>query len=381
MVSKKLAVGGQSSNLEQRLAELQAEIEGKAPPAVVAAKGFVPRTEETEREKEEARSAWDRAQLLQVGEDDAQVKIYNDLARGPNNGGERPTRFGLGFGDGGPRAAHTGPVKVVGTMRFVASASASAATPDAPPAGGAAAAAPSGAQPAPEWTGPHATPEGNQYWYNVATKQSQWTPPDAAPPAAPAAPAPAAQPEWTGPHATPDGQHRYWYNTRTRQSEWVQPAGCAPPAAPAAPAPARKPGCTLLLGGIPPDLQDADVRELFGTYGAVTELVLDRGSYSAGAGPKRGHVCYDGAVGAAAAAKALHGKQMRQYALSVTHAEAAAAAPAPTPAAAAGCYYPPQACAPPAGAMRGPPAYYGGYQQPQYYPAQGAAPGHRYQPY
>lgn len=410
MVSKKLLVGGQSSSLEQRLAELQAEIDGAgAPqpaPAVVASRGFVPRTEETEKDKEEAR-AWDRSALLQVKEDDEQVKIYNDLARGPNNGGDRPTRFGLGFGDNGA-APPTGPVKTVGTMRFVSSASA------AEPTG----AAPSGAaQPASEWTGPHTTPEGNRYWYNTKTKQSQWTDPNVAtqPAAVPAAPAAPAEPEWTGPHTTPDGLHKYWYNTRTKQSEWVQPQAAAQlqpvaaqqpyaptaahaqhyaaygaaalPQAPAmpggaaaaAPPQARKAGCTLLLSGIPPDLQDADVRELFGTYGAVTELVLDRGSYSAGAGPKSGYITFDGAIGAATAAKALDGKTMRQHTLRVKHAEAgdgAAGGPAPGPPLSGTCHpapgYTPYGNAQPGGPVR-----------QQYYP--GAIPGggaaHRYQPY
>jgi hypothetical protein len=375
MVSKKLVVDGRSEGLEGKLAALQAELAAakETPPtktpAVVASRGFVARSEQTDREKEEARE-WDRSALLKVADDDQQVKIYNDLARGPNNGGERPTRFGLGFGtaDGASADAPSGPVKTIGTMRFVSSASV----------------APSPAESAPvaeivetEWTGPHTTPEGNKYWYNSKTGKSEWTPPPgcaaaaeaAAPP--PALPDSAADAAVTGPHTTSEG-HQYWYNTRTGVSEWIQPSQppqlqphyalpAQPPhpqyAQPCAqthyaqqpqyppyyaqqqqqqqsvlpPTPAAKPGCTLSVSGIPPDFQDADVRELFGAHGAIIFLQLDRGSYSVGTGPKQGVVVFDGSVGAASAVKHLDGKTMRQHTLQVRIVGAADARPAAPP--------------------------------------------------
>jgi hypothetical protein len=425
MVSKKLMLGGgESKCLEEKLAQLQAEINGTnstpvPKPAVVAARGFVPRTDDTEREKEEARN-WDRSSLLHVKEDDQQVKIYNDLARGPNNGGERPGRFGLGFGTSSATtdAAPVGPTKTVGTMRFVSSSTANAvaaassqpssADATAPPLTSAQAAAAES-----EWTGPHKTPEGHVYWYNTRTAKSEWTPPPgaaagaagngssqahacSAQPLALASAAPGAQSEWTGPHTAESG-HQYWYNTRTANSEWIvpqqqsqlpqpppQPQCYAPPAhlaqypahpympqpaaalpnAPAAPA-VYKPGCTLAIAGIPPDFMNADVRELFGTHGAITHLQLDRDSYSAGSGPKRGLITFDGSVGASSALKHLHGKQMRQHTLQVSLYEPSAVPVAPAP------------------------PYQGAYPAPGYQPAHapgairpgGASTGARYHPY
>ena len=56
-----------------------------APPAatVISSSGFVPRSEETEKAKEEQRS-WDRAALLKVDDEDAQVKIYNAYSQNAN---------------------------------------------------------------------------------------------------------------------------------------------------------------------------------------------------------------------------------------------------------------------------------------------------------
>ena len=57
-----------------------------APPAgmTVASRGFVPRTDATDREKAEAKSNYDASLVLKVTEDDPQVRIYNDYARGAN---------------------------------------------------------------------------------------------------------------------------------------------------------------------------------------------------------------------------------------------------------------------------------------------------------
>lgn len=320
-VRKQLVVGGsESQSLQERLEALEREKNAPTSSAQTISKGFVPRTEETDREKEKARTSWDRSMLLKVDDNDMQVKIYNDLARGPNNNQDRPTKFGLGFGSDGPGAS-TAPVTAVGTMRFVASASNASETAAA--AGGQASAP--GASPD-GWTGPHLSPDGHQYWHNPGLGVSSWEPPGAQkakePSAAPAAAATAAtgqQGDWTGPHLAPSG-HSYWYNTRTGLSEWATTGGEWTAAAAVVPlsAPSHaKPGCTVSVAGIPPDFQDADVRDLFGTYGSVLSLQLDRGSFSAGTEPKRGLLTFEGSVGAQAAAKALHGKKMRQHTLSV----------------------------------------------------------------
>ena len=142
MVSRKAGPNSQndkvSSQVQQFLEEqekAQRQQQQQQQQQTVASSGFVARSDETERAKEEARS-WDRSQLLRVGDDDAQLKIFDEYSRGANTNAEgMNTRRGLGMGSDEPAA----PVGKKKTMCFVSEGGA--------PSGTAASAAPLSAQP------------------------------------------------------------------------------------------------------------------------------------------------------------------------------------------------------------------------------------------
>ncbi|OAQ72147.1 formin binding protein (FNB3) [Pochonia chlamydosporia 170] len=64
----------------------------------------------------------------------------------------------------------------------------------------------------------HHTPDGRAYYYNSATKVTQWTKPDDL--MTPAERALSSQP-WK--EYTAEGGRKYWYNTETKQSSWEMP--------------------------------------------------------------------------------------------------------------------------------------------------------------
>lgn len=64
----------------------------------------------------------------------------------------------------------------------------------------------------------HRTPDGRNYYYNPATKVTQWTKPEEM--MSPAERALANQP-WK--EYTAEGGRKYWYNTETKQSSWEMP--------------------------------------------------------------------------------------------------------------------------------------------------------------
>ncbi|KAK5990429.1 Pre-mRNA-processing protein prp40 [Cladobotryum mycophilum] len=72
-------------------------------------------------------------------------------------------------------------------------------------------------QPAQAWQ-EHQTPDGRSYYYNAATKVTQWTKPEDM--MSPAERALASQP-WK--EYTAEGGRKYWYNTETKQSSWEMP--------------------------------------------------------------------------------------------------------------------------------------------------------------
>ncbi|KJZ80590.1 hypothetical protein HIM_00440 [Hirsutella minnesotensis 3608] len=76
---------------------------------------------------------------------------------------------------------------------------------------------PHGGPPASAWQ-EHHTPDGRAYYYNAATKVTQWTKPEDM--MSPAERALANQP-WK--EYTAEGGRKYWYNTETKQSSWEMP--------------------------------------------------------------------------------------------------------------------------------------------------------------
>ncbi|ODA82976.1 hypothetical protein RJ55_01485 [Drechmeria coniospora] len=74
-----------------------------------------------------------------------------------------------------------------------------------------------GAPPASPWQ-EHHTPDGRAYFYNSATKVTQWTKPEEM--MTPTERALADQP-WK--EYTAEGGKKYWYNTETKQSSWEMP--------------------------------------------------------------------------------------------------------------------------------------------------------------
>ncbi|KAI6785573.1 Pre-mRNA-processing protein prp40 [Emericellopsis cladophorae] len=64
----------------------------------------------------------------------------------------------------------------------------------------------------------HRTPDGRAYYYNTATKATQWTKPEEM--MSPAERALANQP-WK--EYTAEGGRKYWYNTETKESSWDMP--------------------------------------------------------------------------------------------------------------------------------------------------------------
>ena len=137
-VGKKVVEGGERVSsqvlafLEQQ--QQQHEQQQQPPPSRAAAaisSGFVPRTEETDRQKEAAKT-WDASQVLKVDDADAQVQIFNAYSRGANTNLETGASSKRGLGLGAEDAPGARPAKRF--MSFVAAegqAPAAAAQPAA----------------------------------------------------------------------------------------------------------------------------------------------------------------------------------------------------------------------------------------------------------
>ncbi|CCE33378.1 related to U1 snRNP protein [Claviceps purpurea 20.1] len=74
-----------------------------------------------------------------------------------------------------------------------------------------------GVPPASAWQ-EHHTPDGRAYYYNSATKVTQWTKPEDLMSAAERALSNQPWKEYTA-----EGGRKYWYNTETKQSSWEMP--------------------------------------------------------------------------------------------------------------------------------------------------------------
>ena len=311
--------------------------------AVVSSSAFVPRTEATEKAKADQRS-WDRAELLKVDDEDAQVKIYNAYSQNANTNAEGVScRRGLGASEGGGGGG--GSVAGRKMMSFVSAGGEHAATPAATGSTAAATAPHSAAAAAPQpYHHPAAAPQpyqhpvaqpglpagwtmgidpasGHPYYANPATGVTQWHPPPPDPPPPPAAPAP-LPPGWVA-ATDPASGHVYYSNVSTGQTQWTVPL--TPPtfapmpaySAAAASVAATPSGPGVRVRGLPASMSDADVREIFASCGRITAVVLDRSAYSSGSTPKGATVHFDASASAELAAKNMNGVKMRAATLSV----------------------------------------------------------------
>ena len=281
--SRKAAPGSQGNKVSAQVQEFLEEQERKAagagaavpppPAATVAASGFVPRSQETEREKEEQRT-FDRSALLRVDDKDAQVQIYNQYARGANTTSEGVnTKRGLGADSGsggGPRKKAMCFVSAGGAPATTAASAAACpgtAAASASAAGAAAAGAPAAGWSLPAgWTVGTDPASGWPYYVNLATGATQWEPPASAPPPLP--------PGWQA-VTDPSTGHVYYYNASTGASSWTPPQAAAPSVAPA---PAPPSDAAVRVTGLPAAMSEAEVRELFGTCGRIVRVTLDRGA-------------------------------------------------------------------------------------------------------
>mmetsp|Transcript_66567 Transcript_66567/g.198896 ORF Transcript_66567/g.198896 Transcript_66567/m.198896 type:complete len:103 (+) Transcript_66567:3-311(+) len=82
---------------------------------------------------------------------------------------------------------------------------------------------------------------------------------------------------------------------------------------------------SVQVSGIPPDLDDHALKELFGSCGTVVSCQMDRGNYSAGSRPKSAVVRFDTPATAELAVKQINGTRMRSNQLTVTKLAATAA--------------------------------------------------------
>jgi len=360
MVGKKQATGGQ----------------GEKQSAVVQqfASGFVARTADSDAQKAEQR-AWDRSQLLGVKDDDTQVNIYNAYAHNANTDSEgKNTRRGLGAGGGGGACGGRGrtmsfvsaggaPASTAASgMSFVSAGGAPASTPAstgystpgfvaAGGGGSGAFAGPSGV-PAPNllpagWVVQHDPSSGYPYYVNMSTGVTQWEWPAAAPPmpAAPAAPVPPATPSlppgWVS-AVDPASGRAYYYNAASGVTQWEPPAAAAAatlapplpvPAPPlpsvssaAAPAPAaaddrwrsgQGADSSVRVGGVPPDMSDLDLRELFAPCGTIVKFEVSGSVYSSSSTPRTASIRFDTPASAENAVKQMDGAKLRSHTLKV----------------------------------------------------------------
>ncbi|KAL1503955.1 hypothetical protein AB1Y20_010373 [Prymnesium parvum] len=334
------------------------------------ASGFVAASRETEEQKEAARAARAKVSLLAVDDDDAQVQIYNAYSRNSNTSAEGgSSRKGLGCGAEGGGASGAS-WRARAPMTFVAAGGAPAATPAA---GAAAIYAPRPAAPAlppaaapslsdtpppasaststatptstatatataatpsfsaalpPGWVVLFDAASGWPYYSHAPSGRVQWeAPPPAAYQPPPHPPTPAAHPAlpegWQA-ALDPSSGYTYYCNASLGLTQW-QPPALAPPASAPPPraagsaqwASASTAEASVQVHGIPPDLDDVALRELFGSCGQVVSVQLDRGNYSAGSHPKSAVVRFDVPASADLAVKQVHGTRMRSHQLTV----------------------------------------------------------------
>jgi hypothetical protein len=326
MVSRKSGAGSQgdkqSAIVQQFLEETGGSSSTSSAPSmgqaasahVVSSAGFVPRTRETEAEKQKARD-WDRSALLQVKDDDAQVKIYHAYAANANTNLESgvSTKRGLGMGDA------SGGVASVGRGRMVAFVSAGSAPVSAPVSAPAPAPAPvlapahnlasasSSHLPTASWSLPTGwsmgrdPATGTPYFANPATGATQWHPP----------PGSAQLPAGWETATDPSSGRTYYCNATTGQTQWTPPVPAGAPSftlataqASGAAALVEPPGHSVRVRGVPASMAEADVKELFASCGCILRVVMDRSAYSAVVHPKTAHVYFDAPASADAAVKA-----------------------------------------------------------------------------
>ena len=353
MVARKASVYGQGEKVSSVVQQF--------------ASGFVASTPQTDAEKAAARE-WDRSAVLAVKDDDAQVQIYNAYSKNSNTSAEGgSTKKGLGCGSEGGGGSTMGGFRRGMGMSFVSAGGAPAATPAATgmafvAAGGAPAATPAASvarsvasipqpttTPTPQlpvgWVVATDPASGWPYYTHTPSGTTQWEPPPAPPPA-PTLPA-----GWSA-VLDPSSGRTYYANPSTGATQWEPPADAPPPLPPPPPPPPPEPSAPLpspvfapavaavgsgavgadasawrsgagteasvRVSGIPPDLADMDLKELFGSCGAVVSVRMDRGAYSAGSQPKSAVVRFDTPASAELAVKQMNGTRMRSNKLSVT---------------------------------------------------------------
>ncbi len=339
-------------------AHLRTSVPPSLRPALQFARGFVPSSAATEAEKE-AQRTWDRSSLMAVKDDDAQVGIYNAYAHNSNTDGEgKSTRRGLGAGSE-PSSARRGmgmsfvsaggaPAQTAaagGMAGFVAAGgtpycSAGAATTPQPPR--AAATLPPG------WVSALDPCSGTPYYSNLQTGASQWAPPSApaalvpTPPAAPALP-----PGWQE-GRDPASGHMYYYNAASGVTQWERPSPAVPAPPPAAPEPPPPlpPGdgpplpagdgpppppaepndkwragqgadASVRVGGVPSDMGDLDLRDLFSRCGTILSVQLTGSAYSSSTQPRQATIRFDTPASAETAVRQMDGTKLRSNTLKV----------------------------------------------------------------
>jgi len=312
----------------------------------------------TESEKQ-AQRTWDRSSLLQVDDNDTQVGIFNAYAQKANTDGEgKSTKRGLGAASA-PASGRRGGMG----MMFVsaggkpAETAASGGMPSFVGAGGGASYASAGASYAaagagslpPGWVAQLDPCSGAPYYTNLQTGAAQWAPPLAvaaiAPPpplfATPTPPvAPPLPPGWVA-AADPTSGHTYYCNAARNLTQWERPVpappepppplppgqgpplppGDPPPPPPAEPNERWRSGqgaqASVRVGGVPPDMSDLDLRELFSRSGTVLSLQVTGSVYSASSMPRTATIRYDAPASAEAAVRTMDGTRLRSHTLKV----------------------------------------------------------------
>lgn len=327
------------------------------------ASGFVASSAATDAEKERSRQ-WDRSQLLAVKDNDAQLGIYEDYAKHANTTAEGASHK-RGLGCGSDQSSATAKSLRRG-VAFVSAGGQSAAPPMAATAAAGVAGGLTATSAAIQsaavssWAQYTDPSSGLPYYLNSQTGESRWTNPSQIPaPPVPSAPA-ALPPGWLA-ATDPSSGLTYFANPSTGETSWEPPTQPPLPPLPPPPPPPPAPssgggfarqystafptphatpysnqpyaglcsssnaaqradtavGARVRVSGIPAEMPDHDVKELFVSAGLVLGVKLDRGAYSASSQPKSGTICFDSPSTAKRAIDIYNGTKMRGNTLTI----------------------------------------------------------------